>query len=887
MTATDLLPSNSTQLERDLSRSGDFLPRLGPGVQRIRDAKRKDIPDSVVPWLIYEYGLGEILPYVPDLRQALAKGIQWQRLRGTRAAIGIGLSWIGFDAEIEESEAGTLRWADFQLGLDQAPPNLEFTNNVIQVSRLSAPIRSRLFRIYGGYDHRRLKLDDHVLSGGSWLCDHTGVYLREDWPQLSFGRVFQESASFTDAAVFTSSVERTHTDQGWYEDRMILDVNQLSELVWREWHMVNMGAVISRGHLTEAGPWWQPTSTWTNYAWDQGLDWAGLVNRIQPALKFAKAGVYLSDQCILGETNTVLPALIEVETGVGAFLLSEGDPTTGENLLSEHVRSVAYQEINERFDRDHSTVFVAAADVASHVCIKREHRRLVDGLDDQFLLDQHLLSDWELVSDRAAITRNHMLGRAATTETPDTWEAISWNQGTWWLGSLLFVNNRTDSKAGIYLSEGQPLGETNTRFNVAEELEIGYDPFLLSEADPSQAITAADYDALADYGYLQESGQGVLVLSDSNADSGSGILSEHVSNALLVLPAAEYQASGLNRLSQHLVSSVWVAVDEVFERFHHIFDPHPDPIGGIQTTITREHQRVIDGLDDQFLLDQHRIGEFSTIVDIGSVSRGHAYSSLGLVRHPATWDDSDWQNSATWYGLGAVHVTSQPQAHLFLSDGLLLGETLAVLGAESNLRIDRTHQIEDLVAKPVGGDLEVVERHTQRVIRALDDRFFLSEHLLSEFNVAFGEFLFVSREHCETAIGQPLYQTHWGAADWIQAGHEWSLTERVAGCNTRFHTAWATYTTATFETRLHVRTLLPTTWHWYTWSTWDTGSWYEYGPGYTWNHGAEQEWQLTSWGQAAWIEGTEDWIGLAMWATQLIPWNPTSLSIETRHSTHI
>ena len=64
MTAADLLPSNATRLERDLSRSSDVLPTLGPGTQLIRTAKCINIPDDVVPWLIYEYGLGEITPSV-------------------------------------------------------------------------------------------------------------------------------------------------------------------------------------------------------------------------------------------------------------------------------------------------------------------------------------------------------------------------------------------------------------------------------------------------------------------------------------------------------------------------------------------------------------------------------------------------------------------------------------------------------------------------------------------------------------------------------------------------------------------------------------------------------------------------------------------------------
>lgn len=352
MTA-DLLPSNATRLERDLSLSGNTLPRLGAAVQRIRNAKQENIPDSVVPWLIYEYGLGEILPFVPDLRHALADGIQWQRVRGTRAAVEIGLGWVGFDAMVEESEAGTLRWADFQLGLDQAPNGLAFTNNVIQISRLSAPIRSRLFRIYGGYDYRRFRLDDHLLSGGSWLADDTGVYLQEDWPQLSFGREYHDATNLTAGATFGLSIERARTDGGIYEDRNILSNSQLDELVWQPWHMAAERVTVSRGHLTIAGPWWQPSTDWAGHTWDQGLDWAGIVNRMQPALKFAKAGVYLSDGAVLGETNTCLPARFEAEVGFGALQLSEGSGITGEGVLSEHVSRFEYAEILERLERLH------------------------------------------------------------------------------------------------------------------------------------------------------------------------------------------------------------------------------------------------------------------------------------------------------------------------------------------------------------------------------------------------------------------------------------------------------------------------------------------------------------------------------------------------------
>lgn len=355
MTTADLLPSNATQLERDLSRSSDILPRLGAAVQRIRNAKRQDIPDDVVLWLIYEYGLGEILPYVPDLRQALADGVQWQRLRGTRRAIEISLGWIGFNAAVEESEAGTLRWAQFQLGLDQAPNGLDSIDSVVGVGRLSAPVRSQLFRVYGGYDYRRFRLDDHLLSEGSWLCDHTGTYPRPDWPQLSFGRQFQIDGDIATGLAAQSGIEHVYFDGGIYEDRMILSCGVLDELEWRAWHLQAESLTLSRLHLTGWGPIWQNIEDWAPVDWQAPLDWAGLVNSIIPPRTFAKAGIYLSDGGVLGDTNYCFSTALETEVGFGALLLSEADTATGEGILSEHITRLELQELLERFDRVYGT----------------------------------------------------------------------------------------------------------------------------------------------------------------------------------------------------------------------------------------------------------------------------------------------------------------------------------------------------------------------------------------------------------------------------------------------------------------------------------------------------------------------------------------------------
>ena len=105
MTADHLLPANATPLEQALSLSTDALSRLALPADAIRQFKT-DPTDPLLPWLIWEYGLGELLPYLPEPRQAIAEGILWQRLRGTPAALSTALSWIGMSASVEQEPPG-------------------------------------------------------------------------------------------------------------------------------------------------------------------------------------------------------------------------------------------------------------------------------------------------------------------------------------------------------------------------------------------------------------------------------------------------------------------------------------------------------------------------------------------------------------------------------------------------------------------------------------------------------------------------------------------------------------------------------------------------------------------------------------------------------------
>ena len=647
MSSSDLLPSSSSQLERDISRSSDHLSRLGQGPPRVRDGKRLNIQDDVIPWLILEYGLGELLPYIPDQRQAVREGVKWQRVRGTPAAVRTALSWIGFDALIEESERGSIRWADFQLGLDQAPNGLEFTENVVQVSRLSSPVRSRLFRIYGGwFDFRRFKLDEHGLSTGSWLCDHTGVYLEQDrdvpWPQLSFGRELQRAASFTQGFTVGSSLHRKRTDLGFYEDRLILDFNQLSDLVWKPFHMDVAKAVISRMHFQQWGPIWQRATDWTTAAWDATFDWANKINAIQPALKFCRAGMYLSDQdAKLGDTNACLPARYSEEIGVGTLLLSESDAETGEGILSEHRSNIVEREILERFERntDAEATHQAQGHLLGEVTDKAHHSEKTHfyKYEDVFQLNLTRLSEWLPLVTQYSNTRAHKTAHDRFFLQSDQWQDAT---GTWATAA------DWDTEFG-WFDETNDVGTWATTYSWKTYPQL----------EQYHEETEAEVDL----------SEGNNVLGDLNYRLGSefSIVTE--------------------RFQQTTVASLSV---------------QPNLIGSLE----REHQRLLR-YNDHFELDLNRLGEFPPLVNEAGYSRLHSYSA-DLQRYfqdtwadsspawnepgndwgnfPGWWDDSQeftWNEVFSWVDTPALQrYTRHAKAAIVLSDSDPLSTTNATLG---------------------------------------------------------------------------------------------------------------------------------------------------------------------------------------------------------------
>ena len=186
----DLLPPSSTEFERSASRTADIYTKLFGDIAAIRGAKLVNAPPSFLPWLIYEFGLGELTPYVPNLYDLIREGIAWQRVRGTPAAVKRGIGWLGYSATIEEAAVRWRWWNHFQIALDRVRDSEDDLAGLEGIGGLSVSLRSDFWRGFAGYDVRATEGDYSRWDGSAWE-DDSGVRVPGGKAKWSFGRRFE------------------------------------------------------------------------------------------------------------------------------------------------------------------------------------------------------------------------------------------------------------------------------------------------------------------------------------------------------------------------------------------------------------------------------------------------------------------------------------------------------------------------------------------------------------------------------------------------------------------------------------------------------------------------------------------------------------------------
>lgn len=267
MSLYDLLPPNSTQLERDLSRAVSSIPRLAGSIPIIRTAKRKNYPASVLPWLLYEYGLGEISDYLPDYQAVLEQGLAWQRIRGTPRSIIDAVGWIGYTATLDEDEERqSERWPDYHLTLDGLPAEADLYD-IAYLATISTPVRGTLQRIYFDWDLRRQVLDETYLDGPFLLDDHSGIRdVIDGFPdvQVSLGDYRIESNAGPDA----DAAHQWALYRGSNDERELFLLDEWSDLdEW--WHVLNSPSTRTDEYIEwsseESGGW--PATPWPALSW--------------------------------------------------------------------------------------------------------------------------------------------------------------------------------------------------------------------------------------------------------------------------------------------------------------------------------------------------------------------------------------------------------------------------------------------------------------------------------------------------------------------------------------------------------------------------------------------------------------------------------------------
>ncbi|TQF71846.1 phage tail protein [Pseudoalteromonas luteoviolacea] len=264
-----LLPINHNDLQAAIVKHGQLETILGEGVQLLRGFKSHP-KQSLLPWLVWEYGLGALVPYLDDLDQVLQQGLAWQRIRGTQKSLEMAFDWLGFSiSDVEESQSYR-HFYRYQCHLNQLP-KLDDVERMAQLAELSAPARSELVRVTYQLDLRELKLSSSTF--GTLLSDHSGYRHR-----LKNGKLLRISTqrfhdAFVDAPGAVVSARERKQNCNWQSySSQVLGSMRLSEPFAYSFDSVNAHSrQTSRAYTLGQAMWfghWQ-ASSWSTMRYPQ------------------------------------------------------------------------------------------------------------------------------------------------------------------------------------------------------------------------------------------------------------------------------------------------------------------------------------------------------------------------------------------------------------------------------------------------------------------------------------------------------------------------------------------------------------------------------------------------------------------------------------------
>eukprot|EP00903_Cladosiphon_okamuranus_P001615 g1613.t1 len=184
---TNVEPNNATPAERAMDLALAPEERLLPSINSILTLKHITRPSGILPFLVFEFGLESLRPYVPNLYDLIDAGRQWARYRGTHKAVHDGLGFIGYAGDIVDPPERRIAWADFQVALDRLRDTEEDLIPIDGIVGLSSPVRSKLRRVYYGHDIPAAE-SGFTRQGNCIWGDDSGVRIDGSDVKWSFGR---------------------------------------------------------------------------------------------------------------------------------------------------------------------------------------------------------------------------------------------------------------------------------------------------------------------------------------------------------------------------------------------------------------------------------------------------------------------------------------------------------------------------------------------------------------------------------------------------------------------------------------------------------------------------------------------------------------------------
>lgn len=187
-----------------------------------------------------------------QLAEMVRQSIPWHRIKGTPASVRKALALFGYSATIEPNGPGRW-WATYQLGLPDLV-SLDDVRRIVSVCKEMAPARSRLWRVYAGFDRRPIVLSRGPALSNGWLTYYSGtpVPVGDDDVMVSFGssRMFQSEQAYPGDQAASMQTSLHFGSLCPYVDRFILGrsrltsdhyprnhsfvIGQISSLIWAE-----------------------------------------------------------------------------------------------------------------------------------------------------------------------------------------------------------------------------------------------------------------------------------------------------------------------------------------------------------------------------------------------------------------------------------------------------------------------------------------------------------------------------------------------------------------------------------------------------------------------------------------------------------------------------